>query len=209
MTLKSIKPVAEVTNPQATANSYVATIVSAILFLNEEVKNQFYKAPSGDAPTDPTAVRGEALFNDRTSDVYGSGGFAATIEALTGYKVRDFSDFDSLVWHVGMVVTPATPQYRDRTEDGYELGENYLITNQTYGLARSIKTATVEGLKEHFNPMSRLNDEWTLVTDVNAITTLVTGLVEARGIKFVEDILVDKFNSGKALEKIVREYLSD
>jgi len=201
-------PVATITNPKELAKSYIATILTAIAFQNEqpEVKGQFFAAPEGNAPANDADKRAETQFNDPTSGVYLSTNFQNTILAMTGFKPRSFTSVHNLEWRVGMVVTPATPAYRERTDDGYEAGKLYLVTNQTHGFGRTLND-DASSAKNSRKPMSRLNDEWTLVTDADVIKGLVENLVETRGINFVEDVLTDN-GSGKSLRPIVERYFA-
>lgn len=169
-------------------------IISAILFVQEKTKGLFYTGPVGTAPLTVEGQRAEALFNDSTSKVYLSNQYAATIEALTGDKLRDFSPtgrIDPLM--VGMVVTPVKPAHRDRSDDGYTIGQNYIVTNASTGRARGMDNAKTPYLNSTHGygvkPMSRLNDEWAQVNDQAAIEALVDGLTAEMGSKFVDSLL--------------------
>lgn len=192
-------------NPKDLAKATIPTLVSAILFLNEQVKGSFFTDPTGAAPADDAQKRAERMFNDPTSGVYADNKFSALVQMQNDFTPRFFGNVGRMDFKVGMVVTPRKPEYRDRVDDGYEMGKHYLVTNQTYGHARSSDNLNAS-VKGSTKPMSQNNDEWTLVTDVDAITALVTALVDGLGVKFVEDVAIDK-GSGKSLEGIINQYL--
>lgn len=175
--------------------AHLATLVTAVLFRNHELAPTLFQAPKGDAPTDPAAVRAEKMFNDPTAKVtYQNASFAAMTEAMTGFKVRDFTPgtFQPLV---GQVLTPVVPAHRDRSDDGYTVGQAYFVTNQSTGRARGLDNIDTPYLNSPHGwgvkPMSRLNDEWAVVTDEATITGLVQALLDKKGLKFVDDIMPD------------------
>lgn len=189
-----------VVTPQDFVASRRNALITGILFALHIHGNQFYGGPKGDAPQTEAAQRAELQFNDSKSDVFGSAQFKATIQALTGETIRWFGDVSTWTPKVGMVVTPVVPAHRERTDDGYAVGVNYLVTNETTGRGRGADNLDKEYLNSSHGygvqPMSRLNDEWALVTDRAAIEALVDLLIEKFGIKFIDSMLSD---DGKSL----------
>lgn len=167
-------------------------LLTGIAFAQSAAKDSFF-TPKGTAPTSTTAQRAEAMWNDADSKVYYSDNFASVIEAQTGEKVRDFTP-SLLTPKLGMVLRAVKPQYRDRTDDGYEVGKIYLVTNESTGRARGYDNAAGE-FKNSKNgygaaqPMSRINDEWELVTDQSEIEALVDHLLKTMDIKLVDALL--------------------
>jgi hypothetical protein len=181
-----------------------AAIVTGILFRQEETAKQFFTGPVGPAPVTEAGIRAEAQFNDAKDDMYHSSLFAGTIKALTGDAVRSFNPTGHIDWKVGMVVTPVKPAHRERSDDGYTIGQPYLVTNETTGRARGADNTTAEYLNSKngygVKPMSTYNDEWAQVTDQAAIEALVTLLIAQLGIKFTDAMLSD---DGKSLADIL------
>jgi len=191
----------QIVTPQAHLASKYNFIITAILFAQEANKNQFYTGPAiKTAPTSDVAIRAEAQFNDVESDVFLSNQFRATIKALTAEDIRDFTNVGSVSWKVGMVVRPINPQYRKRSDDGYTVGQLYLVTNETSGRARGLDNFDTPYLNGTHGfgvkPMSTFNDEWELVDDQPQIEALVQALTEKMGSKFVDGLLAD---DGKSL----------
>jgi hypothetical protein len=182
-----------------TPGAHLATkrnfLITAALFVQEATKSQFYAGPVGTAPVSVEGQRAEALYNVADSKVRLSAQFAATINALTGDTVRDFSPTGYISWQVGMVVTPVVPAYRERSDDGYTVGQNYIVTNASTGRARGLDNMTVGYLNSKngygVQPMSQLNDEWAQVTDQPTIEALIDGLTTGMGTKFVDGLLAD------------------
>lgn len=183
-------------NAPVTPADYVAqkrnALLTGIAFAQVAAKDAFF-TPNGTAPTSITAQRAEAMWNDVDSKVYYSPVFASVIEAQTGEKVRDFTP-SLFIPKLGMVLRAVKPQYRDRTDDGYEVGKIYLVTNESTGRARGYNNTSGEykNSKNGYGaaqPMSRINDEWELVTDHAEIEKLVDHLLETLDIKLVDALL--------------------
>ena len=174
-------------------------LITAALFVNEATKGAFFVGPVGTAPVSVEGQRAEALYNVEDSKVRLSAQFAATINAMTGDTVRDFSPTGYISWQVGMVVTPIKPIHRDRSDDGYTIGQNYIVTNASTGRARGLDNMTVGYLNSKHGygvqPMSQLNDEWAQVTYQPAIEALIDGLTTGMGTKFVDGLLADDGHS--------------
>lgn len=179
-----------------TPKDYVAlkrnAILTGVAFAHEQAKDLYF-TPEGDLPASITGQRAEAVFNDDEQSMYLNDTFAALIFAQTGEVLRNFSP--NFVSHIlGTVVRAIKPQYRDRTEDGYEVGSIYLVTNQTTGRARGFSNPYGD-FKNSTNgfgaagPMSRLGDEWELVTDQTEIIRLVDFLLDSMGTKLVDALL--------------------
>lgn len=201
-------PITTIVTPEMYLSSKFASLVTGILFANHANKAQFSTPVfKGDAPTSLEAQRAEVLYNTVGTDAYRNDIFAITIKAMTGETIRQYSPV-AFTPKVGMVLTPVAPLFRDRTDDGYEIGQVYLVTNETTGRARNVNNADVKYLNSKHGygvkPMSRMADEWQMVEDQTVIEQLVKDLTAALGMGFVDSMLVDS-GDGKSLAWVLNK----
>lgn len=155
------------------------------------------------AVTGDVAINAEKAFNDPTNGSFNSAVFQSTVEVLTGQKIQRRNPW-MVDYAVGIVVVPTAPLYGNRTDDGYAVGASYLCTNESSGgkfrgvdniasrMGKSTKGGTRTG-DASFNEvglMTHISDEVRPATE-EEISTLVTALLEVKGLTLLQDLLPD------------------
>lgn len=155
---------------------------------------------------DPKLAQLETNLNDPTHKLYGQFGVLTGIRALyalDGKDVpafRDISDIPMVSLSYGAVLVPTAPviggipaEYdAEKTKNAYTLGQpvfcvsTWRKSENANQRGRGVNTATVALAEIPFLP--RRADLTRPATD-EEITALVTALVEARGVAFVDDVL--------------------
>ncbi len=193
---QSITNLSAVVTPASFSASKRNALVTGALFaltawLEKNKPAVAYTAPSTDA-----GKVGEARFNNPEDAMCGSATYKALVETMTGDTLSDLRHPAQFTPALGLVVTPVKPVYRDRTDDGYEAGEFYLITNETTGRARNASNLGTGYLNSKHGygvkPMSRLADEWQVVTDQATIEQVIDAIIALpEGLKVVNGMLSD------------------
>lgn len=139
--------------------------------------------------TNEAARNAEALLNGNEY-VGDRAAFTATIKALTGETIQMRAPW-AVDYQVGVAVVPVAPLYGTRTEDGYELGQAYLCTNETSGgkfrNAGNAAARMTTGKSNGVGLMSRLSDEVRPATE-EEIDALVDALFEVKALSLLHDL---------------------
>lgn len=156
--------------------------------------------------TDPKLAALEANLNDPKHDLYDRFDVLDTVEALYALDgkemptIRNFSSVPSVVHSYGVVLVPTAPVMGDlpyeydteANKDAYVIGQPVMCistwrkSENANQRARGEKNALVELGNIAFLP--RRADLTRPATDAE-ITTIVSHLVEVRGVAFVDDVL--------------------
>jgi hypothetical protein len=189
-------------------NSKTDVLVSLLALATNELNNKWEAMPKFAPLADEAHAKFEAQYNDRTHEFFGNAALKTAIEAtsiLAGSPVT-IRSYGSLLDHVefeyGMVVVPTAPAfgnmpvaYTDEAgEDGYVIGQPYVVVNAWSKRASALGTATARGKSNA--KVTPLNNVALLPTRSDCIRPatdeeikqVVADLIEARGIQFILDV---------------------
>jgi hypothetical protein len=198
---------AKVTIAQEILNSKTEGLVKLLALATNEFNNKWSAMPTFTPLADARFAAFERDFNDPKHDSFGNTALKAAMEAqaiLDGNPVT-IRSYGSLLQRVeygyGVVVVPTAPafgempaQYTDAVDNGYVLGQPYVVVNAWSKRASATESATARGKSNaKVSPLNAVpllptrSDCIRPATD-DEIKQVVADLIEARGAQFILDV---------------------